>query len=188
MLVFTCFRLIDSLDALEDKREKFGPQEERSQDDGGTINEKLKDSLLRTSREHYRHTKQIEVLESSVESLKIALKKSEARNRHLKLNLDELQNSNDDGALPAFATPTAVIVTTVTPVRPVTLGGTPGSAPLPNPPPGKIPTSRHSSNPTDSNASSAGPKTVTPTASDLLKERTQRNRYFGHIDESFQVS
>jgi hypothetical protein len=159
-------RLSDSLDALEANHSKQVAKQEREGlfEDGGNINEKLKESLLRTSREHYRHTKQIEVLEASVESLKLALKKSEARNRHLKLNLDELQNSQDDAVI--NASPVAPGL----PAPPTTAGHRSGG--------------KHS----DVDRTVAKPPLMQMDSKEIAAARTQRSRYFGRLDEAFQVT
>ena len=60
------------------------------------LSDKLRESLLRVSREHYRSIKQVEVMEQSVDNLKAALKIAEQRNRQLKLEIDELQSHHSD--------------------------------------------------------------------------------------------
>jgi regulator of replication initiation timing len=60
------------------------------------LSDKLRESLLRVSREHYRSIKQVEVLEQSLEDMKVALKQSDQRNRQLKLEIDELQSHHSE--------------------------------------------------------------------------------------------
>ena len=186
------FRLIDSLDALEIHHSKANgvgsiagsvqgdSSSVGSPETGGGANDKLRESLLRTSREHYRHMKQIEVLEASVDTLKIALKKSEASNRHLKVSLEELQASQaeEEGFLPpappAHGTSAAAssiaqsgaIVNTARSAH--SNAGTAGS------------------NTGSSSVSSHAPIKSTGGGSTDNKEKP--DRMFGHLDELFQVS
>lgn len=100
--------MIDSLDALQNKqthavsRQPLGAESEGKSSglpvqSTGT-SDKLRESLLRVSREHYRSIKQVEVMEQSVDDLKAALKAAEQKNRQLKLEIDELQSHHSDHA------------------------------------------------------------------------------------------
>ena len=180
-------RLIDSLDALEMRHSKAGggsivksdhgdSSSVGSPETGGGLNDKLRESLLRTSREHYRHMKQIEVLEASVDTLKLALKKSEASNRHLKLSLEELQASQaEDQYLPPMPPP---------PSHGATVSGTTAAqAAVVN-----TARSTHSNVGSSSNSSSSVPSHAPMKAVGTSTESKERpDRPFGHLDELFQV-
>eukprot|EP01038_Epipyxis_sp_PR26KG_P004167 gene4167-5931_t len=58
-------------------------------------NDKLRESLLRVAREHYRSMKNAETLEFKVQELRGKLRLSEQQNRKLKSELDEIRSLND---------------------------------------------------------------------------------------------
>jgi predicted translin family RNA/ssDNA-binding protein len=66
-----------------------------------SLNIKLKESLLRMSREHYRSSKSVKVMSASLEQLQSALKAAEQKNRTLQHDLDELRNEGLTTALDA---------------------------------------------------------------------------------------
>jgi hypothetical protein len=59
---------------------------------GSSKSDKLRESLLRISREHYRSLKFVEVMEVQVDELRQSLKKAENANRHLRLEVDEIRS------------------------------------------------------------------------------------------------
>jgi chromosome segregation ATPase len=72
-------------------------------------NDKLRESLLRVAREHYRSMKNAEMLDSKVVELRAALRAQEQANRKLKSELDEVKillNADTAGAAVEVAQPT----------------------------------------------------------------------------------
>lgn len=59
-------------------------------------NDKLRESLLRVAREHYKSMKNAEILETKVEELQIKLKMADKHNKHLQLEIEEYKASNPD--------------------------------------------------------------------------------------------
>ena len=57
-------------------------------------NEKLRESLLRVAREHYRYVKKSETLERTVRELRDTLAQTEANSRRFKLELDEFRDAS----------------------------------------------------------------------------------------------
>lgn len=72
-------------------------------------NDKLRESLLRVAREHYRSMKNSELLDAKVVELRAALRAQEQANRKLKSELDEVKillNADGGGAALEAAQPT----------------------------------------------------------------------------------
>jgi hypothetical protein len=65
--------------------------EEKMKNIANSQNEKLRESLLKIAREHYRSMKNVEHLEAKVGELKLSLRAQEQVNRNLKTELDELK-------------------------------------------------------------------------------------------------
>jgi predicted nuclease with TOPRIM domain len=65
--------------------------EEKVTNMASTQNEKLRESLLKIAREHYRSMKNVEHLEIKVSEYKLSLRAQEQVNRNLKTELDELK-------------------------------------------------------------------------------------------------
>ncbi len=65
--------------------------EEKMKNIANSQNEKLRESLLKIAREHYRSMKNVEHLEAKVSELKMSLRGQEQINRNLKTELDELK-------------------------------------------------------------------------------------------------
>jgi len=66
-------------------------------DSGNAMNDKLRDSLLRIAREHYRLVKRNETLENQVFDLHGKLRESDGAARRFKLELSELTHNSAEG-------------------------------------------------------------------------------------------